>query len=135
MEGSGSVQFIDSNPTLVSESTTDGVTTRVYQITPTKQGVGLEIDAFPANNIKLWPPGLDEASADGYWHPYHTAHLEPFRGKVLRFMDANKTNNSGQMNWSDRTPADALTYNRENGKLKLYHFLICHTKVLFLMKL
>lgn len=58
----------------------------------------------PVRNIRFILPGFEDSYADQPFHPEFLKRWEKF--KVLRFMDFQRTNNSGQVAWSDRpTPA------------------------------
>lgn len=49
-------------------------------------------------NIRMWMPGLENAESP--FHPLFKERIEPF--PYFRFMDWGRTNNSKQVEWSDR---------------------------------
>ncbi|MBD0255362.1 MAG: T9SS type A sorting domain-containing protein [Cytophagales bacterium] len=116
-EGSGDVVVIQ-NAVLKSQSLTTNPKRRVYTINTGQHALMIQVNSFPATNIRLFLPGLENHTS--LWNPDYVAYMEPFRGTVLRFMDLNGTNHSQQANWSDRTPRNWSTYVNSNDNSAPY---------------
>lgn len=116
-EGSGDVVVIQ-NAVLKSQSLTTNPKRRVYTINTGQHALMIQVNSFPATNIRLFLPGLENHTS--LWNPDYVAYMEPFRGTVLRFMDLNGTNHSQQANWSDRTPRNWSTYVNSNNNSAAY---------------
>lgn len=118
-EGSGDVTLNTSGATLVSGSAAER--RRVYSVTAAS-GVGLQIRLSGQNapnhvrNVKVWMPDPSDPTNKSLEppagqrgstiNPTYLAHLsaQPDMFGVVRFMDWSSTNNSPQVNWSDRRP-------------------------------
>ena len=59
-------------------------------------------------NIRMWMPGFENAKQT--FHPLFLERIEEF--PCLRFMDWGRTNNSNQVNWSDRVTAKHMRQTR-----------------------
>lgn len=111
-EGDGEVVVSRPEGQLISEQLDGQVKRRVYELRPDGYGLEIEVPSYPVDNVRLMLPGT--ADAPTLWHPDYLKALEPFRGRVLRFMDLNRTNSSNQRNWSDRTPHAWSSYANNN---------------------
>ena len=67
----------------------------------------------PIRNIRMILPGFEGTYQDQPFHPDFLQRWEKF--KVLRFMDWQCTNNSEQVNWSDRPTPAMQTQGSEAG--------------------
>jgi len=81
----------------------DLLTLRITQTNP----------ADPVRNIRFILPGFEDTYKDQPFHPEFLKRWEKF--KVLRFMDLHRTNNSEQVNWSDRPTPQMQTQGSEAG--------------------
>lgn len=99
----------------------------VISVTPTNQGIKIDIDGIdpndPPKNIRLWMPGFEDASSP--FHPLFIKRLKAF--KVIRFMDWQKTNNSSEVQWSDRKlPTHAFQNDKAGGVALEYMVELCN---------
>jgi hypothetical protein len=81
--------------------------------------------ADPVRNIRVILPGFEDTYKDAPFHPEFLKRWEKF--KVLRFMDLQCTNNSGQVNWSDRPTPDMQTQGSEAGVALEYLIQLANT--------
>ena len=81
--------------------------------------------ADPVRNIRFILPGFEDTYEWQPFHPEFLARWEKFR--VLRFMDMQRTNNSEQMNWSDRPTPDLQTQGGERGVALEYLIALANT--------
>ncbi len=74
--------------------------------------------ASPVHNIRVIMPGFTADDADR--NPWHPRFLDRWRGVAcVRFMDFQKTNNSPQRQWSDRSRIDDATFTRDGIPIEL----------------
>jgi hypothetical protein len=81
--------------------------------------------ADPIRNIRVILPGFEDTYKDQPFHPDLLRRWEKF--KVLRFMDLQCTNNSEQVNWSDRPTLDVQTQGGEAGVALEYLIQLANT--------
>lgn len=81
--------------------------------------------ADPVRNIRVILPGFEDTYKDQPFHPEFLKRWEKF--KVLRFMDLQRTNNSEQVNWSDRPTPDLQTQGGEAGVALEYLIQLANT--------
>jgi hypothetical protein len=81
--------------------------------------------ADPVRNIRMILPGFETTYQDQPFHPDFLKRWEKF--KVLRFMDMQRTNNSEQMNWSDRPTPQMQTQGGEAGVALEYLIQLANT--------
>ena len=92
----------------------------VIDVTPQEPGIEICISSTdPAQsgnhvrNIRVYPPGLESAAATEQFHPDFLSRIQPY--SVLRFMDWMRTNNSTQVEASQRPLPTDHTYATEKG--------------------
>ncbi len=110
-EGDGEVT--STIGTLVSEDLQSNPKRRVYNIDVRGRSIRIRVRSFPATNIKLWIPGQENSSS--LWNPDYLCYLDGVKGGVFRFMNMEKSNESSQKDWSDRTPRNWSTYVNQNN--------------------
>ena len=81
--------------------------------------------ADPVRNIRFILPGFEDTYQDKPFHPEFLKRWEKF--KVLRFMDLQCTNNSEQVNWSDRSTPQMQTQGSESGVALEYLIQLANT--------
>jgi hypothetical protein len=81
--------------------------------------------ADPVRNIRMILPGCAGTYQDQPFHPEFLQRWEKF--KVLRFMDMQRTNNSAQVNWSDRPTPEIQTQGSEAGVALEYLIQLANT--------
>ncbi len=81
--------------------------------------------ADPVRNIRVILPGFESTYQDQPLHPEFLKRWEKF--KVLRFMDMQRTNNSEQVNWSDRPTPVLQTQGSEAGVAPEYLIQLANT--------
>jgi hypothetical protein len=81
--------------------------------------------ADPVRNIRVILPGFEDTYQDQPFHPEFLKRWEKF--KVLRFMDLQCTNNSSQVNWSDRATPQMQTQGSESGVALEYLIQLANT--------
>jgi hypothetical protein len=74
-------------------------------------------------NIRVWLPGFSSATASSF-HPLFIQRLQPFG--VIRFMDWQKINGSGQIEWADRTTTDTFSQDTDDGVALEYMIELCN---------
>lgn len=79
----------------------------------------------PVRNIRVILPGFEDTYKDQPFHPEFLKRWERF--KVLRFMDLQCTNNSQQVNWSDRPTPRMQTQGSEAGVALEYLIQLANT--------
>ena len=92
----------------------------VIDVTPQEPGIEICITATdPAQsgnhirNIRVYQPGMESSAATEQFHPDFLARVQPY--SVLRFMDWMRTNNSTQVEASQRPLPTDHTYATEKG--------------------
>jgi len=123
-EGKGKIQFAYRTK-IVEESSgrirvqvgsdQDLLTLRITETDP----------ADPVRNIRFVLPGFEDSYKDQPFHPDFLKRWEKF--KVLRFMDLQRTNNSGQIQWSDRPTPNLQTQGDETGVALEYLIQLANT--------
>lgn len=106
-------QGIASFPVNVSRPTTDGVEIRITRSSSSN----------PVRNIRFVMPGHKDTFLEKPFNPVFLEMIEPFT--TLRFMDWGSTNNSGQVNWSDRTSPYYYSF-QGDGVPYEYMALLCN---------
>jgi len=81
--------------------------------------------ADPVRNIRFVLPGFENTYRDQPFHRDFLKRWEKF--KVLRFMDWQRTNNSQQINWSDRPTPAWQTQGSESGVALEYLIQLANT--------
>jgi hypothetical protein len=81
--------------------------------------------ADPVRNIRMVLPGFESMYQNQPFHPDFLKRWEKF--KVLRFMDMQRTNNSEQVNWSDRPTLQMQTQGSESGVALKYLIQLANT--------
>ncbi len=123
-EGRGKVQFaygtevVDEQPGRILvkvESTQNILTIRISETDP----------ADPIRNIRMILPGFEETHETQPFHPDFLRRWERFG--VLRFMDFQRTNNSEQVDWSDRATPARQTQGGEAGVALEYLIELANT--------
>jgi hypothetical protein len=112
LEGSGPVELPHPNNAQIIPDGPNRFIVRLAE-PPEDYGFEIQITSYPATNIRLYLPGLENHSS--HWNPAYLAYMEPFRGSVFRFMDLNGVNNSQQRNWSDRVSSDWSSFVNKNN--------------------
>lgn len=79
----------------------------------------------PVRNIRVVLPGFADTYEDQPFHPDFLKRWEKF--KVLRFMDLQRTNNSEQVHWSDRSTPAMQTQGDEAGVALEYLIKLANT--------
>jgi hypothetical protein len=79
----------------------------------------------PVRDIRVVLPGFEETYDQQPFHPDFLTRWEKF--KVLRFMDWQRTNNSAQTRWSDRSTPNRQTQGDEAGVALEYLVRLCNT--------
>ncbi len=117
MEGKGRIYLgFDAQAGYVEHN---GVGTKRFEfdVNPSGAGIVLRIMESDSNNhirnIRLIMPGFEETFAQQPFHPLYLERLSPFQ--VIRFMDWQRTNDSININWADRTRADARSQGGKRG--------------------
>jgi hypothetical protein len=84
----------------------------VINVSPSNSGILLSITAInPENyikNIRVIPAEAETTYTTEIFNPLYLEKIAPF--STLRFMDWGKTNNSPQVNWSDRPTPETATW-------------------------
>lgn len=123
-EGQGKIQFgyrmkvLEETPGRIRvqvNADVDLLTLRITQTDP----------ADPIRNIRFVLPGFEETYQTQPFHPDFLKRWEKF--KVLRFMDFQCTNNSKQVQWSDRPTPDMQTQGSEAGVALEYLIQLANT--------
>ncbi|MCU0913468.1 MAG: hypothetical protein MUC88_02760 [Planctomycetes bacterium] len=123
-EGRGKIQFayrtkvVEETPGRIRvqvNADQDLLTLRITETDP----------ADPVRNIRVILPGFEDTYRDQPFHPDFLRRWEKF--KVLRFMDLQRTNNSGQTEWSDRPTPSLQTQGSEAGVALEYLIQLANT--------
>jgi hypothetical protein len=123
-EGRGTIQFayrtevVEEQPGRIRvqvNADQDLLTLRITETDP----------ADPVRNIRFILPGFEGTYEEQPFHPEFLARWEKF--KVLRFMDMQRTNNSGQVDWSDRPTPNLQTQGGEAGVALEYLIALANT--------
>jgi Cadherin-like domain/Concanavalin A-like lectin/glucanases superfamily len=96
----------------------------VIDVTPSNAGVYLKITATDPNktgdyirNIRVIPINAENTYQTQEFNPDFVEKIQPFT--TLRYMDWMRTNNSTQMNWSDRPRVDDINYGRKGVPIEV----------------
>jgi len=96
---------------------------KIVTASPTNLGLKINIDNIdtndPPKNIRLWMPGFENAQSP--FHPLFISRLKAF--KVLRFMDWQDINGSGDVQWSDRKLSTDAFQNRNSHGIALEYII------------
>lgn len=123
-DGQGSIQFgyrmkvVEETPGRIRvqvNADQDLLTLRITETNP----------ADPVRNIRFVLPGFEDTYETRPFHPEFLKRWERF--KVLRFMDLQRTNNSEQVNWSDRPTPAMQTQGGEAGVALEYLLQLANT--------
>lgn len=99
----------------------------VINVTPTSEGIWILVPdtdpSDPIRDIKILPAAEDDLGRDTF-NPAFLKILEPFQ--VIRFMDWQLTNNSGQEFWEDRPEITQATYTTKGVPIEVC-IELCHT--------
>ena len=123
-QGKGKIQFayrtkvVEESPGRIRVqvgSDPDLLTLRITETDP----------ADPIRDIRVILPGFENTYRDQPFHPDFLKRWEKFQ--VLRFMDLQRTNNSGQTQWSDRPTPSLQTQGSEAGVALEYLIQLANT--------
>lgn len=123
-QGKGKIQFayrtkvVEESPGRIRVqvgSDQDLLTLRITETDP----------ADPVRDIRVILPGFEDTYKDQPFHPDFLKRWEKF--KVLRFMDLQRTNNSGQTQWSDRPTPNLQTQGGDAGVALEYLIQLANT--------
>ena len=123
-QGKGKIQFayrtkvVEESPGRIRvqvSSDQDLLTLRITETDP----------ADPVRGIRVILPGFEDTYRDQPFHPDFLKRWEKFR--VLRFMDLQRTNNSGQIQWSDRPTLSLQTQGDDAGVALEYLIQLANT--------
>ncbi|NCY02234.1 MAG: hypothetical protein EBX36_04835, partial [Planctomycetia bacterium] len=124
-DGTGTVRFGFDARTIASGRTAAGRNYADLQVTPTDDGISLQIDATdpadPVRSFNVWMPDWQgqrfagqrwqPGDASSPFHPLFLSRLAPFH--TIRFMALQETNSSDIRTWADRR--DALDIRQGSG--------------------
>ncbi|NJM89479.1 MAG: cadherin-like domain-containing protein, partial [Hydrococcus sp. RU_2_2] len=96
----------------------------VIDVTPSNAGIYLKITATDPNktgdyirNIQVIPINAENTYQTQAFNPDFVEKIQPFT--TLRYMEWMKTNNSSQMEWSDRPTINEVNYSRKGVPIKV----------------
>jgi hypothetical protein len=99
------------------------------EVKPSQNLLSLRIEKTnpqnPVRNIRFILPGFEDTYADQPFHPDFLKRWERF--KVIRFMDFQRTNNSDQVEWSDRPVPSMQTQGSPRGVALEHMIQLCNT--------
>lgn len=111
-KGTGEVDVKRWDVTRVLEQ---GKNRAVVEVKPDDGGIQIDLNSSrgndPIRDFHVWMPGFENARSP--FHPLFVERLSP--AKVVRFMDWQRTNNSGLARWTDRPKPDDPTYATDRG--------------------
>jgi hypothetical protein len=123
-DGSGTIEF-GGDAHIVSQ--TPGRI--VVNVQPSNTGIVLRITATnnsnPVRNVRMIMPGFEPTYQSQPFHPTFIDRLSNY--KVLRFMDWQRTNETTQQHWSQRTQANYRTQAITNGVAVEHMIKLCNT--------
>lgn len=116
-DGEGTIEYEKDAKKNVTASTPGR---DVIDVAPTNSGIYLKITSTdPKNtgnylrNIRMVPKIAEENFASDIFNPIFLQRFKNF--KTLRFIDWMRTNDSNQVNWSDRPRPDDYNYSSDKG--------------------
>jgi len=116
-DGEGTIEYHKNAKKDVTASTPGR---DVIDVTPTNSGIYLKITSTDPKktgnylrNIRMVPIAAEKTFASDIFNPIFLERFKNF--KTLRFIDWMRTNDSNQVNWSDRPTPDDYNYSSDKG--------------------